>query len=119
MLSVSGSLRTPTQPTRRYVKLALLPLLFDLFVMGLLVGGCVLMYVGLRSGSENQASRGEPAIEDQRKIAMAPPDQRMAFLNRPMEELSVAVLDENSAEPNKYARSVSAALARSRKPSAG
>lgn len=86
------------------------------------------MYVGLRSGSEKQGpsrveqgpSRGELAIESLPKIAIAhPPDQQMTFLNRPIEELNSAVLDEHSAEPNKYARSVSAALARSRKTLAG
>ena len=77
-------------------------------------------YVGLRSGSENDGPpREELANKSQPEIAIAPIDERMAFLNGPMVDLSAAVQDEPSAEPNKYARSVSAALARARKPSAG
>ena len=115
-----------------------LPLLFDLFIGGLMAGGCLLLLLGLRAerGShvpcvseakdlERTKETADPTAERQRAAvqddeASKPKIQpELALLNVPLLGLTAAIEGEFSTEHNKYARSVSAALAKSRKLSAG
>jgi hypothetical protein len=115
-----------------------LPLLFDLLVGGLMAGGCLLLLLGLRAerGShvpsvseandfERTNEAVDPTAERQRAAvevaeASEPKIQpELALLNVPLLGVGAAIDGEFSTEHNKYARSVSAALAKSRKLSAG
>jgi hypothetical protein len=113
-----------------------LPLLFDLFIGGLLAGGFLLLLLGLRTergshappvseadGFEHRSETAEPTAERHRAAvaeASGPKIQpELALFNAPLLEAAAAIDGEFSIEHNKYARSVSAALAKSRKVSAG
>ena len=119
-----------------------LPLFYDLFTVGLLTGGCLLLCLGHRVESQSRQSvvnaagvnaaghftcRDEAvdsAAEPQREAtkhddAAEPQTQpELALLNTTL-EVNSAMEGEYSPEQNKYARSVSAALTKSRHLSAG
>jgi hypothetical protein len=113
-----------------------LPWLFDHFIGGLMAGGCLLLLLGLRaergrhvpSSSEandfDRTNEADPTAERQRapvEVAEASEPKiqpELAVLNVPLLGEGAAIDGEFSTEHNKYARSVSAALARSRKLSA-
>jgi hypothetical protein len=113
-----------------------LPWLFDLFIGGLMAGGCLLLLLGLRAERgghvpsvseandfERTNETADPTAERQRAAvaeASGPKIQpELALLNVPLLGAGAAIDGEFSTEHNKYARSVSAALAKSRKLSAG
>jgi hypothetical protein len=113
-----------------------LPLLFDLFTVGFLFGGCILLWLSLRLRSEvilpTMKEIGDPkakenvgAMVERRREEFESKEgfelqaqSVTALLNAaPAQELD-AHEGELSTEQNKYARSVSAAIAKSRKPPA-
>jgi hypothetical protein len=113
-----------------------LPLLFDLFIGGLMAGGCLLLLLGLRAerGShvpcvseakdlERTKETADPTAERQRAAVAEASEPKiqpeLALLNVPLLGVGAAIDGEFCTEHNKYARSVSAALAKSRKLSAG
>jgi hypothetical protein len=114
-----------------------LPLLFDLFIGGLMAGGCLLLLLGLRAerGShvpsvseakdfERTKETADPTAERQRAAVVAEASEpkiqpELALLNVSLLGVGAAIDGEFCTEHNKYARSVSAALAKSRKLSAG
>ena len=115
-----------------------LPLVFDLFTAGLMAGGCLLVRHGLRAkranhvpsvseadGFEHRNETADPTGERQRSAvevaeASEPKIQpELALLNVSLLGVGAAIDGEFCTEHNKYARSVSAALAKSRKLSAG
>ena len=110
-----------------------LPLVFDLFTAGLMAGGCLLVHHGLRAkranhvpsvseadGFEHRNETADPTAERHRKAvevaeASEPKIQpEIAWFNAPPLGLAAAIDGEFSTEHNKYARSVSAALTKSR-----
>lgn len=90
------------------------------------------MYLGLRVRSENQGpsinASADPVRRDliplsvaaEVKSPIAPDTQfQIAFFDSSLEESYAGVEDEHSPHHNKYARSVSAAVAKSKKLSVG
>ena len=106
-----------------------LPFLLDVLTIVLFSGGCLLLYLGGRVDSETRVSlvhggreknvqpAAQPAIQ-QIDAAEPPIQPDMTLLNTPVLDLNAATDGENPPEQNKYARSVSAALAKSRQLSA-
>ena len=103
-----------------------LPLFYDLFTVGLLTGGCLLLCLGHRAESQtpeslvNAAGAAEPQREAMKHADAAEPQiqPELALLNTAL-DVNAAMEGEYSPEHNKYARSVSAALTKSRRLSAG
>ena len=107
-----------------------LPLLFDVLTVLIFGGGCLLVYLGRRAERETSVASvntpGRPwGREESVQPAAEPPTKRIdatelqtqpetALLNTPLLDLIAATEGDNRPEHNKYARSVSAALAKSR-----
>ena len=110
-----------------------LPALFDVFTVVLLVGGCLLLWLNLRARREDDLpstkERGDPQAEESvdpmvelfetKEASGLRADNGAGLLNAAPGQEPDAHAQAVSTDQNHYASSVSAAIAKSRKPSAG
>jgi len=104
-----------------------LPLLFDLTIVGLFLGGCLLLWLSLRVRGDDltptEKERRDPMVERRRGAekegSVLQAHNAGALIDAaPAQEPDTHAEGELSTEQNKYARSVSAAIAKSRRSSA-
>jgi hypothetical protein len=111
-----------------------LPVLFDIFTAVLLLGGCLLLWLNLRAPNEDLVptikERGDPQAEESvdptaelfetKEGSELRADKGAVLLNAaPARDPDAHAEAVFSTDQNHYASSVSAAIARSRKPPAG
>jgi hypothetical protein len=110
-----------------------LPVLFDVFTAILLLGGCILLWLNLRARREDVLppikERGDPQAEESvypvaelfeaKEASELRADNGAGLLNAAPAQEPDTHAQAVSTDQNHYASSVSAAIAKSRNPSAG
>jgi hypothetical protein len=106
-----------------------LPVLFDLFTLVLLVGGCLLLWLNLCARREDASPtiiddpEGEESMGPMAQLSVAKKASDLCaegagLLSTPHAQQSDAHADAMSTEQNHYASSVSAAIVKSKKQNA-